>query len=272
MENYNFSNFKVSFQNFVATVSIHKPETANALDLLAWKELRTIFEQLDEDKNVRVVILQGEGKHFCSGIDLSVFTQLQTITHDTCAGRKNEKLRKFILDLQDCVSSIEKCSKPVLAAISGACVGGGLDIAAACDMRYASADAIFSIREIALGIVADLGVLQRLPKIMPVGQVREMAYTGRNVQAEEAKMIGLINNCLETKEQLAEFTQKIANTIAEKSPLSMRGTKEMLVYATDHSVTDGLNYVATWNAGTMLSNDLAEAVQAMMEKRKAIFD
>ncbi len=269
---YSFSRFIVTISNFVATVSINKADKANALDLKSWHELRTIFQQLDEDQAVRVVIIQGEGKHFCSGMELSVFMQIQELMQGTCSGRKNEKLRKFLLDLQDCVTAIEKCSKPVLAAIHGGCIGGGLDIAAACDIRYATNEAIFSIREIEIGIVADLGVLQRLPKVMPAGYVREMAYTGRNVKGTEAATMGLVNRSFETKDELFAFVAQMANEMAAKSPISMRGTKEMLLYATDHSVTDGLNYVATWNAAMLLSNDMPEAVQATMEKRKPNFE
>jgi enoyl-CoA hydratase len=269
---YSFSRFLVEISNFVATVSINKADKANALDLKAWYELRTIFQQLDQDETVRVVMLKGEGKHFCSGMELSVFMQIQELMQGTCSGRKNEKLRKFILDLQDCVTIIEKCSKPVLAAIHGGCIGGGLDIAAACDMRYSTNDATFSIREIEIGIVADLGVLQRLPKIMPAGYVREMAYTGRNVKGVEAAKMSLVNQCFETKEELFAFVSQLANEMAAKSPLSMRGTKEMLLYATDHSIADGLNYVATWNSATLLSNDMTEAVMATMEKRKPNFE
>jgi enoyl-CoA hydratase len=272
MTTYNFSRFAIEIENFVAIVRINNPEKANSLDLVAWQELEKVFQQLDDDIAVRAIIIKGEGKHFCSGMDLSVFMHIQELMKGNCSGRKNEKLRKFIIGLQNNVSAIEKCTKPVLAAIHGGCIGGGLDIAAACDMRYSTADAVFSIREIEIGIVADLGVLQRLPKIMANGYVREMAYTGRNVKGAEAATMGLVNRSFDTKEALFEFVQQLAQELAAKSPLSMRGTKEMLVYATEHSIADGLNYVATWNSAMMLSNDMSEAVMATMEKRKPNFE
>jgi enoyl-CoA hydratase len=265
-------NILYSIQNHIATVTINNPSKANALPLEGWHELRQIFHELDQNPAVRVVILKGEGKHFCSGMDLSVFMHIQQMAETKCNGRKNEQLRKFILDLQDCVTAIEKCSKPVIAAIHGGCIGGGLDIAAVCDMRYSVDDALFSIREIEIGIVADLGVLQRLPKIIPAGFVREMAYTGKNITGQKAATFGLVNASFEHNTQLWEFVEKLATEIAEKSPLAMRGTKEMLVYATEHNLADGLNYVATWNSAMMLSNDMTEAVMSVMEKRKPSFE
>lgn len=266
------SAFNLQIQDHVATVTFNNPTKANSLELAGWHELRHIFEELDQNTEVRAIILKGEGKHFCSGMDLSVFMHIQKVIESSCNGRKNEKLRKFVLELQECVSAVEKCSKPVIAAIHGGCIGGGLDIAAACDMRYTVDDALFSIREIEIGIVADLGVLQRLPKIIPAGFVREMAYTGKNVSGKRAAQMGLVNESFESTTHLFDFVNKLASEIAAKSPLSIRGTKEMLNYAQDHTIADGLNYIATWNAAMLISDDMTEAVMAMMEKRKPNFE
>lgn len=255
----------------IARVSFNRPEKANALHAEAWKELKDVFTNLNEDDAIRVIILSGEGKHFCSGIDLSLLKEL-TQSSSSQGGHQNELLRKKIVALQTAVTSIENCSKPVIAAISGGCIGAGLDIAGACDMRYASEDAYFSIREIDMGMVADLGTLQRLPKIISEGLVRELAYTGRNIPAMEAEKTGLVNKVYADKEELKTAVRAIAKTIAEKSPLAIRGTKHVLNYSRGHSIAEGLNYVATWNAATLLSADLKEIFLSKQEGRSPEFN
>lgn len=260
----------LSIENHVAQLRFNRPQRANALNQTAWNELQSVFETLDEDDSVRVIVLSGEGKHFCSGIDLELLMSVAGLT-ETCEGRKREKLRKQILALQTPINAIEQCCKPVIAAIQGGCIGGGVDIAAACDMRYSTEDAYFSIREIDMGMVADLGTLQRLPHIIPQGTLREIAYTGRSVFGPEAERMGLVNRAFETVEKMRESVAEVARQIAAKSPLSIRGTKHILNHSRDHSVADGLDYMATWNAAMLLSNDLMEAFQASMQKREAKF-
>lgn len=265
-----YETLNLTVNNHIAVIKFNRPEKANALNKVAWTELRAIFEELDNDEEVRVIILGGEGKHFCSGIDLSL---LMEIIHSEmqCDARLRENLRKQILDLQASISAIERCSKPVLAAISGGCIGAGVDIISACDMRYASEDAFFTIKELDMGMVADLGTLQRLPKLIPDGIMRELAFTGRNVSGKEAQHIGLVNQCFDNRENLMTSVFELANTIAKKSPVSVRGTKHILNYSRDHSIADGLNYIATWNAAMLLSEDLKESFQAKMEKREPDF-
>lgn len=260
----------LSIENHVAHLRFNRPNRANALNKTAWDELNYVFETLDEDDSVRVIILSGEGKHFCSGIDLELLMSVAGLT-ETCEGRKREKLRRQILALQAPINAIEQCSKPVIAVIHGGCIGGGVDIAAACDMRYCAEDAYFSIREIDMGMVADLGTLQRLPHLIPPGTLREMAFTGRSVFGPEAERIGLVNKTFETSEIMHESVGEVARQIATKSPLSIRGTKHILNHARDHSVADGLEYMALWNAALLLSNDLTEAFQATIQKREAKF-
>jgi len=255
----------------IADIRLNRPERANALNESMWQELRTAFRWADATDAVRVVVLSGAGRHFCAGIDLSMLAGLaETVAH-TDPARGREALRHLILDLQDCLSSIERCRKPVLAAIHGACVGGAVDMIACCDMRYAVVEAQFSVREIDIGMTADVGSLQRLPRIVPDGIVRELAYTGRTVDGTEAQAIGLVNRAFDSPEALMAGVREIASVIAGKSPLAIRGTKEMLNYGRDHSVADGLNYVATWNAAMLMSADLDEAVTAPREKRKPKF-
>jgi len=268
----NNKHFKVEIEHKIAQVFFNKPEKANALDMDAWTEMQTIFETLSQSEDVRVIILAGEGKHFCAGIDLKLLMSIGRFQDIACSGKRSEKVRGLILKLQQTITAIEKCSKPVLAAIHNGCIGGGVDIATACDMRYCTEDAYFTVKEIDLGMVADLGTLQRLPKIISPGMAAEMAYTGRNVFGPEAKNIGLVNHCYASKETLMEGVMQIASTIATKSPLSIRGTKDVLHYTKEHSVDDALNYMSTWNAAMLLSADLTEAFKATMEKRPPKFD
>ena len=268
----NYTHFKVEIENKIAQVAFNRPEKANALNMDAWTEMQSVFETLSMSDRVRVIILSGEGKHFCSGIDLELLMSIGGLTDISCSGKRSEKIRELILTLQRTITAIEKCSKPVLAAIHSGCIGGGVDIATACDMRYCSDDAYFTIKEIDLGMVADIGTLQRLPKIISPGMAAEMVYTGRKIYGPEAQSIGLVNYSYTSKETLMESVKQIAETIAGKSPVSIRGTKEILRYTRDHTVDDALNYMSTWNAAMLLSNDLKEAFMATMEKRQPLFE
>ncbi|MEO1052423.1 MAG: crotonase/enoyl-CoA hydratase family protein [Bacteroidota bacterium] len=263
----NYQYFTVEINNKVAHVSFNRPDKANSLNMEMWEEMKALFGELDDSPEARVVVLSGEGKHFCAGIDLELLMSIQKFQQMPDEGRKREALMKFIKTLQDAVTAIEKCRKPVLAAIHNGCIGGGVDIVAACDMRYASQDAYFTIKEIDMGMVADLGTLQRLPKLIPYGIVAEMAYTGRKVSGEEAQKIGLVNQVFGDKDEMMTQVMAFAANIAAKSPLSIRGTKEMLLYTRDHSVTEGLHHMSLWNAAMIMSNDLTEAFKATMEKR-----
>jgi enoyl-CoA hydratase len=253
-------------KDHIGYLRFNRPEKANALHAAAWAELESAFEYLDEAEEVRVVILSGEGKHFCSGIDISLLMSVTENVDQACGARSREKLRKQILQLQAPINAIERCNKPVIAAISGGCIGAGVDIVSACDLRYCSSDAYFSVREIDVGMVADLGTLQRLPKIIPDGFVREMAFTGRNVAAAEAERIGLVNKCFESTQALTAGADELAKTIASKSPVSVRGVKHILNHSRDCSVADGLAYVATWNAAMLISEDLQLAYQSKVAR------
>jgi enoyl-CoA hydratase len=260
----------VTHDGGVATVRLERPEAANALDRTLWRELRDTFVALDADPGVRVVVLAGAGKHFCAGIDLSMLGEIQGMAPDGAdPGRAREALRRLILDLQDVLTTVERCRVPVLAAIQGVCVGAGLDLAVACDLRYATPRTKFSLKEVDMGLAADVGVLQRLPRIVGEGRAREMAYTCRDVRGPEAETIGLVNACVEADdpEALVAHVQEIARALAAKSPLAMRGTKHAITYARDHSVADGLDQIATWNASALISEDLTEAVTAFSQGR-----
>lgn len=266
-----YDTFSVSIENKIAQVAFNRPEKANSLNANAWNEMKQIFDELHQNPAVRAIVLSGEGKHFCAGIDLELLMDMQKLQSISCEGRKREKLREFIFKLQNAISAIEKCRKPVLAAIHNGCIGGAVDIVSACDMRYSTEDAYFCIKEIDLGLVADIGTLQRLPKIISSGMASEMAYTGRKVYGPEAKELGLVNRVYPDKEKMLEGVTEIAMTIASKSPLCIRGTKEILLYTRDHTVEESLNYMVAWNASMLISDDLMEAFQANMERRAPEF-
>jgi len=265
-------DFLLSINQHVATVTINRPEKANAMHMPAWQEMEKIFQHLDANDDVRCIILNGQGKHFCSGIDLELLMSVQKMKEIDCNGREREAIRILIGELQDTINAIERCRKPVIAAIHNGCIGGAVDIISACDIRYCTENAYFSIKEIDMGMVADLGTLQRLPKIISPGFVSEMAYTGRKISSSEAEKVGLVNAVYPNQDEMNDRVFDIAETIASKSPLSIRGTKEQLVYARDHSVEDGLKYMQAWNAAFLLSNDLSESFSAINEKRKPDYE
>ena len=266
-----FETLQVELEHHVATVSLNRPDKANSMNGPMWAELQQCFEWADREPEVRAVILAGNGKHFCAGLDLDMFAgDLHSASDDPA--RRAESFRQNVLRLQDNLTAIEKCRKPVLAAIHKTCIGGGVDLTCCCDMRYATEDAYFSIREIDIGMTADVGTLQRMPKLIPDGVVRELAYTGRNMDAEEAKEVGFVNRVYEDRETMLREVTTLARHIASKSPISIRGTKEMILYTRDHSVQDGLNYIATWNAGMMSQQDLMAGITAQAEKKQASYE
>ena len=263
-----YQSFKVEIQEQVASVAFNRPEKANSLHRQAWEEMQKIFEDLDENPEVRCIVLSGEGKHFCAGIDLSLLMDVNTYNSIECEGRKRELVRKFILILQDNISAIEKCRKPVLAAIHNGCIGGGVDIATACDIRYCTDEAYFQVKEVDMGLVADIGTMQRLPKVVGYGVAAEMAFTGKKVLGEEAKEIGLVNKSFTDKESMMKGVMAMAKVIASKPPLVIRGTKHILQYTRDHSVRESLEYMATFNAAYLLSDDLTKSFEAAMSRKK----
>ena len=262
---------RIAIEGKVAVLTLNRPDKANAMNLQMWHDIRTAMQWVDRTTAVRVAMVHGAGDNFCAGIDLQMMMSILPSVKDACEARTRENLRNLIIDLQDTLSSLERCRKPILAAIHGACIGGGVDLVACADMRYCSADAKFSVKEIDLGMVADVGSLQRLPRLIGDGMVRELAYTGRKVDGAEAARIGLVNRVFDNPSALLEGVLQIAHAIASKSPLAIRGTKDMLNYARDHSVADGLDRVATWNAAMLMSEDLQAAIRAGMTRQAPTF-
>ncbi|AJO78929.1 MULTISPECIES: crotonase/enoyl-CoA hydratase family protein [Pseudomonas] len=265
-----YQAFRVELADNIAHVQINRPEKINAMNAAFWSEIIEIFRWIDDTDAVRVVVLSGAGKHFSSGIDLMMLAGVANeLGKDV--GRNARLLRRKILQLQASFNAVDQCRKPVLAAIQGYCLGGAIDLIAACDMRYAAEDAQFSIKEIDIGMAADVGTLQRLPRIIGDGMLRELAYTGRTFGAEEARGMGLVNRTYADSASLLDGVMGIARDIAGKSPIAVGGTKQMLSYMRDHRIDDGLEYIATWNAAMLQSNDLRVAMAAHMSKQKPEF-
>lgn len=265
-----YESFTFDVTDKVAHIRFNRPEKRNSMTLSFWHDMRRVFADIDLRDDIRAVVISSTGPHFTSGMDLSVFGSLTP--PDAEEGRKRENLRRQILWFQECFNVVDRCRVPVLAAVQGGCIGGGVDLVTACDIRYCSDDAFFVIKEIDIGMVADVGTLQRLPHLMPEGLVRELAYTGRRLTADEAVGCGFVNRRFATHDALVDGVLAMARSIAAKSPLAIAGTKEMLNYARSHSIEDGLNYIATWNAGMLLTADMPESFAATTQKREARFD
>lgn len=270
--------FDVEVNEKVATIRLNRPEALNSMVREFWNELPQIVRQLDSRGDVRAIVLCSTGKHFCAGMDLAVFTSDDNALADPTGaeaikemGRIRARLRQSVLLLQESFTAFEKARMPVLAAIQGGCIGGAVDMVCAADMRYATADAFFSIQEINIGMTADVGTLQRLPKIIPDGVAREYAYTGRRMSAARAKEVGLVNEVFATHEEMLTHVNEIAREIASKSPLAIWGTKEMVKFTRDHSVADSLEHIATWQTGMFQPSDMIESFAAKAEGREPNF-
>ena len=262
--------FRVERDGAIARLIMNRPDKANGMTPDFWSDLPRLIDTLGADESVRVAILSGEGRHFTGGMDLAAFSDIAKLFEQE-PGRAAYAMRELILKLQATFNALERARFPVIAAIHGACIGGGIDLITACDLRIASADASFSIEEIHIGMAADVGTLQRLPKLIAPAVAAELAYTGRRFKADEAKAIGLVSQVLPDREALDAAALELARSIAAKSPLAIAGIKRNLAYARDHSVADGLDYIATWNAGMLRSGDLMIAIQARLAKSEAKF-
>jgi enoyl-CoA hydratase len=268
------SCFDVEVTEKVAHIRLNRPDDLNSMVREFWTELPEIVRGLDARGDVRAIVVSSTGRHFSAGMDLGVFTSGDTAITPGDAhemGRVRARLRQTALMLQESFTAFERVRMPVLVAIQGGCIGGAVDMVTAADMRYATADAFFVIQEINIGMTADVGTLQRLPKIIPDGVAREMAYTGRRLSAQRALEVGLINEIFPTHEELVAGVLDIAREIASKSPLAIWGTKEMLLYSRDHSVADGLNHIATWQTGMFQPSDMVETFTAKAEGRDPVF-
>ena len=265
--------FEVEESQGVAHVRLSRGEQLNTMIPEFWSELPAIVDEISDAGQARVIVLSSTGRHFCAGMDLSVFSDgssLQGAGGEL--GRRRANLRLNVLHLQRSFSALEQARMPVLAAIQGACVGGGVDLVTAADCRYATVDAWFSIHEINIGMTADVGTLQRLPKLIPSGVAREYAYTGRRLPAERARELGLVNEVFDDHDSMMEAVMAIAAEIAAKSPLAVYGTKEAINYSRDHTVEDSLRHIALWQSGMFHPDDLVESFTAQADGRQPAYE
>jgi len=257
----------------VATLWLDSPERRNAMGPALWADLPGMMDELSEDDEVRAVVIAAKGPAFTVGLDLK--TMGNAVASDGGGAQSEAARRKAALRgikrLQGSINAVADCPKPVIAAVHGWCIGGGIDLISACDIRVASADAVFSVRETKIAIVADLGTLQRLPGIVARGHVAELAYTGKDISADRAAEIGLVNQVLPDADACHKAAHELAAEIASNSPLAVQGTKAVLKASEGRSVAEGLDYVGVWNAAFLASNDLTEAFTAFIEKRPPEF-
>lgn len=263
-----FEDLRIERSDHVAEVVLDRPHKLNAITLSIFHQLRAAFEQLDADDGVRAVILRGEGRMFTAGLDLvAAMGMLQFNDAGDSPATRSRKLYELIKDLQRTTNAIAACRHPVIAAVHGRCLGAGVDFITACDMRVCSADATFSVFETRIALVADVGTLQRLTGIVGKGVAREMALTGRYVDAERALRTGLVNEVHADPEAMLAGARALAADVAANSPLAVRGTKRVMDHSDAHGVAAGLEFVAQWNTAFLHSHDLAEAMTAFLEKR-----
>ena len=262
-----YTCFKLDISERIAHVRFSRPEKANSFIPEFWRELPDAIDEISNEARARVIVLSAEGKHFTSGMDISVF--MQGALDGDAASREihAESFRHHVKMLQRTFSSLENARQPVLAAIQGGAIGAGVDLATACDCRYAAADAFFCVYETAIGMTADVGTFPRLCRIIPEGWARQMAYTAERLPAAKAKEIGLVNEVFETHEALLAGVMEIAVRIAAHAPLAVTGAKAMANYARDHSTADALDYIALWNAAMLSGDVIKESYIAKTEKR-----
>ncbi len=267
-----YACFTLEIADHIAHIRLNRPDKANSMTLDFWRELPQAVDQISANAEARVIVISSEGKHFTSGMDISVFMSGALDRDPANMHVSAETFRHKIKKLQDTFSCLERARQPVLAAIQGGAIGAGVDLVTACDCRYASQDAFFAVQETAIGMTADVGTFPRLLRLIPEGWARQMVYTAERLPADKAREIGLVNEVFDSHEALLDGVMAIARKIAEHSPLAVAGCKTMANYARDHSTADALDYVAVWNAAMLRPDDIKEAYIARGEKRAPIFD
>ncbi|XP_022106988.1 delta(3,5)-Delta(2,4)-dienoyl-CoA isomerase, mitochondrial-like isoform X2 [Acanthaster planci] len=269
--NYDYETLAVSQpRDYVKQVELNRPEKRNAMNQTFFREMRECFHQFAEDGDCRAVVLTGAGKAFSTGLDLMDLAQIYSVDMDI--GRKAVFLKRKLTEMQDAFTAMEKSLKPVISAVHEACIGAGLEMITACDMRLCTQDAWFQIKEVEMGLAADIGTLQRFPKIIGNDSwLREIIYTARKFSSDEAREKGFVSGVFETREAMLEGALDIATLIASRSPIAVRTSKASVLFSRDHSVADGLHDVSTWNASMLQSEDLMKAISAAMQKTEPTF-
>jgi enoyl-CoA hydratase len=258
--------FTLSIEDKVAHLIMSRPDNLNTMQPVFWRELTEILNDLQQSAKARALVLSSTGKHFTAGMALDVFSNGAVSMNDSSAvGRAN--MAPMLLDMQHTFNLLEQLRMPVIVAIHGGCIGGGVDMVCACDIRLASADAYFTIQEINIGMVADVGTLQRLPKLIPEGIVHELAYTGRRLSAQRAQAVGLVNEVFVSHAEMVEAALQMAREIAQKPPVAVWGSKQAIHYARDHSTGDALQQMGWLQSGIWQSSNLMEAFFAKQQGR-----
>ena len=273
-----YTCFDLTIQKGVAHLQFNRPDKFNTMNREFWTEFPDAVQRISNNAEARVIVISSTGKHFTAGMDLSVFQGNESSKKDSGADKvvakkphNGERTRLHVKDMQRTMSCLDEARMPVLVALQGGCIGGGVDLASSADCRYMTEDGYFCIQEVNIGITADVGTFPRLCKIMPEGMVKELAFTGRRMFADEALRTGLVNHIYPDHETMVVNVMQIAETIASKSPLVVTGSKTMINYARDHSIADGLDYIATWQAGMLNREEMAEVFAAKQEKREPEF-
>jgi enoyl-CoA hydratase len=261
--------FEITRDGAVAHLRLTRPEASNALDMGFWRGFGPALSALDGTGEVHALVISGEGRNFCAGMDISVFSSGAILPTETAAQR--QAFHQAARELQDALTMLEKVRFPVIAAVHGACIGAGLDMISACDLRLASADALFRIEEINIGMMADVGSLQRLPKILPEGVVRELAYLGTSLTADRAERLGFVSAVLPDAGGVVAAALDMAKAIAAKAPLAISGSKAAINYARDHTVAEGLEWVAIMQGSLWSPSDILAAIQARRAKEAPVF-
>ncbi len=266
--------FEVTIDDRIAHVVLTRPEKRNSMGPEFWDELPEIIEDIDAGSKARVIVISSTGPHFSAGLDIKAFGPGGGGSDTADEGILRQRGAAFydnVLRMQTTFNCLEACRIPVLVAIQGGAIGGGVDFATACDMRYATEDAFFTIFEVNIGMTADVGTFPRLVKLIPEGIVRELAYTGRRMSADEAQRVGLVNQVFPDQQTMLDAVMDIAREIASKAPLAVYGCKRMINYARDHTTADGLDYIGIWNASMLQPAEMAEAISANGERRPGKF-
>ena len=261
--------FEVSVSERIAHIVMSRPDKRNNMNRAFWDELPKIIEYLDAEAEARVIVISSTGPHFCGGIDVSMFGPSDTPAPSSPHAKRQKGLKFLdtVKRMQHSFSVMEQCRLPVLVAIQGGCIGGGIDMVTAADMRYATKDAFFTIYETKIGMTADVGTFPRIVKLMPEGLVRELAYTGRRMAADEALTQGLINQVFDTQDDMLAEVMGIAREIAANAPLAVHGCKRAISYARDHTTQEGLDWIGLWNASMLHNDEIMEAMSARGEDR-----
>ena len=272
-----YTCFNVSIENRIAHIVLKRPEKRNSMIPEFWQELPAIIRDIDENVRARVIVISSMGPHFSSGLDINAFITGPGQDQDDPETQKRTRRQRGaafygnVMRMQQTFNCLEECRIPVIAAIQGGAIGGGVDLVTACDIRYATEDAFFTIFEINIGMTADVGTFPRLVKLIPEGIVKELAYTGRRMPAHEAKDAGLVNQVFADQDTMLEGVMKVAEEIASKAPLAVYGCKRMINYGRDHITSDGLDYISIWNASMLQPEEMVEALSANAEQRQGDF-